>query len=167
MTTNGKQYSTKHPNPLDKEIGARIRTQRLVQGMSQEQLADAIGLTFQQVQKYEKGSNRCSGSRLHQIATALDTTAAFLVSGQKTYVAGGLSSDVFALLDRADALRLLRAFDRLVGKVRSSIVELVENVANATQPPSDRTRDERNPRGNRRPAKGQGSGIQLRNRPLG
>jgi transcriptional regulator with XRE-family HTH domain len=121
----------KPPNPVDKEIGARIRAQRLALRMSQEALGDAIGLTFQQVQKYEKGTNRCSGSRLHQIAGALKTTPAFLVSGQNSNDSGAMT-EVFALLDRADSLRLLRAFDTIKGTTRASIVDLVESIANAT-----------------------------------
>ncbi len=63
----------KATSQLDKEIGARVRLRRLQCGLSQEKLADALGLTFQQVQKYEKGANRITVSRLDQIARALDT----------------------------------------------------------------------------------------------
>ena len=62
---------TKQPNPIDKQIGQRVRTQRLMIGMSQEKLGDALGVTFQQIQKYEKGTNRIGSGRLHQIASVL------------------------------------------------------------------------------------------------
>ena len=63
----------KHIEPMDLHIGQQIKIARIARKMSQETLADAIGVTFQQVQKYEKGVNRVSGSRLHQIADALST----------------------------------------------------------------------------------------------
>lgn len=62
----------KTPNPFDKFVGQRVRMARLMKGMSQEKLGDAIGLTFQQVQKYEKGTNRIGSSRMKQIAEAID-----------------------------------------------------------------------------------------------
>ena len=58
----------KAPNPIDKHVGSRVRMRRMMLGMSQEKLGDALGLTFQQVQKYEKGTNRIGASRLQQIA---------------------------------------------------------------------------------------------------
>jgi transcriptional regulator with XRE-family HTH domain len=64
----------KGPQPVDVDVGARIRQARLVKGWSQGKLADACGITFQQIQKYEKGMNRIGASRLQQIADALDTT---------------------------------------------------------------------------------------------
>ena len=60
--------STKTPNPIDKHVGSRVRMRRIMLGMSQEKLGEALGLTFQQIQKYEKGTNRVGASRLQQIA---------------------------------------------------------------------------------------------------
>jgi len=60
--------STKNPNPIDKHVGSRLRMRRMMLGMSQEKLGEAFGLTFQQVQKYERGMNRMSASRLQQAA---------------------------------------------------------------------------------------------------
>lgn len=71
----------KQPNLTDVYVGQRIRAQRMVCGMSQEMLADQLGLTFQQVQKYEKGTNRVSASRLAQIAKALSTQASYFFEG--------------------------------------------------------------------------------------
>ena len=63
--------STKAPNPVDKYVGSRVRMRRIMLGMSQEKLGEALGLTFQQVQKYEKGTNRIGASRLQHIAQIL------------------------------------------------------------------------------------------------
>jgi transcriptional regulator with XRE-family HTH domain len=71
----------KDPNPIDKHVGSRVRMRRIMLAMSQEKLGDAIGLTFQQVQKYEKGTNRIGASRLQQIAGALQVPAAFFFEG--------------------------------------------------------------------------------------
>src|SRR5688572_2571155 len=71
----------KAPNPTDKHVGARVRMRRMMLGMSQEKLGDALGLTFQQVQKYEKGANRIGASRLQQIAHILQVPVAFFFEG--------------------------------------------------------------------------------------
>src|SRR3954467_12577098 len=72
---------TKTPNPIDKYVGSRVRMRRLMLGMSQEKLGEAFGLTFQQVQKYEKGMNRISASRLQQAAQILDVSVPFFFEG--------------------------------------------------------------------------------------
>src|SRR6185312_10394535 len=71
----------KAPNPTDKHVGARVRMRRMMLSMSQEKLGDALGLTFQQVQKYEKGANRIGASRLQQIAAILQVPVAFFFEG--------------------------------------------------------------------------------------
>ena len=71
----------KMPNPIDMHVGSRVRMRRILIGMSQEKLGDALGLTFQQVQKYEKGTNRIGASRLQQIAKALDVVPSFFFDG--------------------------------------------------------------------------------------
>ena len=73
--------STKAPNPVDKYVGSRVRMRRIMLGMSQEKLGEALGLTFQQVQKYEKGTNRVGASRLQQISEILQVPVSFLLSG--------------------------------------------------------------------------------------
>src|SRR5690242_12280701 len=70
--SSGRMASKGYPNPIDVHVGKRIRLRRTLLGISQTSLADAIGITFQQVQKYEKGSNRVSSSRLMDVAKALD-----------------------------------------------------------------------------------------------
>ena len=71
----------KAPNPTDKHVGSRVRMRRMMLGMSQEKLGDALGLTFQQVQKYEKGTNRIGASRLQQIAHILQVPVSFFFEG--------------------------------------------------------------------------------------
>src|SRR6476469_5772122 len=71
----------KTPNPVDKHVGSRVRMRRMMLGMSQEKLGDALGLTFQQVQKYEKGTNRIGASRLQQISNILQVPVSFFFEG--------------------------------------------------------------------------------------
>src|SRR6187455_1914404 len=71
----------KTPNPTDKHVGSRVRMRRMMLGMSQEKLGDALGLTFQQVQKYEKGTNRIGASRLQQISEVLQVPVSFFFEG--------------------------------------------------------------------------------------
>ena len=71
----------KAPNPIDKHVGSRVRMRRMMLAMSQEKLGDALGLTFQQVQKYEKGTNRIGASRLQQIANILQVPVSFFFEG--------------------------------------------------------------------------------------
>jgi len=124
------------PNPIDVYVGSRIRMQRMLVGLSQEKLGDALGLTFQQVQKYEKGTNRVGASRLHQISTVLGVKPAFFfdevtnASGARR--SGSLDptpnyvSDFFAT---AEGLALVKAFIRISSpKVRRAIVGLVEQI---------------------------------------
>src|ERR1700694_4083141 len=74
----------KTPNPIDIHVGSRVRMRRLMLGMSQTKLADALGLTFQQVQKYEKGTNRTGASRLYHMAHILQVPVAFFFEGAPT-----------------------------------------------------------------------------------
>jgi transcriptional regulator with XRE-family HTH domain len=127
-------------DPMDKEIGQRIRARRLMLSMSQEQLGEKIGVTFQQVQKYEKGDNRVSGSRLRKVAEVLNVRPAFFLDDVETEPIGddrgknrnanhngkGSSLELFALIDRADTVRLLRALKHVPAKQRAAIIELVE-----------------------------------------
>src|SRR5205807_10013477 len=71
----------KAPNPVDKHVGSRVRLRRMMLSMSQEKLGDALGLTFQQVQKYEKGANRIGASRLQQISHSLQVPVSFFFEG--------------------------------------------------------------------------------------
>ncbi len=129
--------STKAPNPVDKYVGSRVRMRRIMLGMSQEKLGEALGLTFQQVQKYEKGTNRVGASRIQQIAEILQVPVSFLFEGGPSGItnAAGISegpspSYVADFLATSEGLTLTRAFTRIAdAKLRRSIVELVEQIA--------------------------------------
>ena len=120
------------PEPVDKHVGSRVRMRRLMLGMSQGKLADAIDLTFQQVQKYEKGTNRMGSSRLHQIANVLQVPVTFFFEGapstsNKSSVQPEVISD---FLSTADGLALVRAFMKLSNEtLRRDIVRLVHTIA--------------------------------------
>ncbi len=102
----------KSPNPVDRHIGSRVRARRIMLGLSQEKLADALGLTFQQVQKYEKGVNRVGASRLLQIAGILDVSIDFFFEGVPGLRAGGFSGDsvMAEFLTIPESDRLVRSF---------------------------------------------------------
>lgn len=127
----------KAPNPIDKHVGARVRMRRMMLSMSQEKLGDALGLTFQQVQKYEKGTNRIGASRLQQISHTLQVPVSFLFEGAPTLP--GQVEDmreapspafVSDFLATSDGLALTKAFMRVKeSKLRRRIVDLVEEIA--------------------------------------
>jgi transcriptional regulator with XRE-family HTH domain len=129
----------KAPNPTDKHVGSRVRMRRMMLGMSQEKLGDALGLTFQQVQKYEKGTNRIGASRLQQIAHILQVQVSFFFEGAPAAITA-LKSDglgeapspayVSDFLATSDGLALTKAFMRIDdSKLRRRIVDLVEQIA--------------------------------------
>jgi transcriptional regulator with XRE-family HTH domain len=134
--------STKAPNPVDKYVGSRVRMRRIMLGMSQEKLGDALGLTFQQVQKYEKGTNRVGASRIQQISEILQVPVSFLFEGGPSGIAsaGGFGEGtspayISDFLATSEGLALTRAFTRITdAKLRRSIVELVEQIATREAP---------------------------------
>jgi transcriptional regulator with XRE-family HTH domain len=124
----------KSTTPVDTQIGARIRMRRMLVGISQTELGEKSGVTFQQIQKYEKGTNRVSVSRLHQIAQTLGVPVDFFYEG----LSGGGTNiienvpDVAALLGTADALDMLKAFTALQNRaVRRRLVALTEQLVAA------------------------------------
>jgi transcriptional regulator with XRE-family HTH domain len=125
---------TKDPKSItdvDARIGARIRARRIVLGMSQTELGRSSGVTFQQIQKYEKGTNRISVSRLHQIADTLDVPIGFFFEGVpgRNAVRKG-SADLAPLLAGPEAIALLKAFrDIADAKVRHGLVALAKQLA--------------------------------------
>jgi transcriptional regulator with XRE-family HTH domain len=129
--------STKAPNPIDKYVGSRVRMRRIMLGMSQEKLGEALGLTFQQIQKYEKGTNRVGASRIQQISEILQVPVSFLFEGGPTSTTGGdgfgegtSPAYVSDFLATSEGLALTRAFTRITdSKLRRSIVDLVEQIA--------------------------------------
>jgi transcriptional regulator with XRE-family HTH domain len=121
-------------NPIDGHVGSRVRMRRLMLKMSQATLADGLGLTFQQVQKYEKGTNRIGASRLQQISQILQVPVPFFFdrapgqSGATVEIAAS-ESYVNDFLATSDGLTLVRAYMRLPNpKLRRAIVHLVEQI---------------------------------------
>ena len=127
----------KVPNPVDKHVGSRVRMRRMMLGMSQEKLGDALGLTFQQVQKYEKGTNRIGASRLQQISQILQVQVSFFFEGAPVSPGQtpGLAEDaspeyMTSFLASSDGLNLVKAFTQIrSAKLRRRIVDLVEEMA--------------------------------------
>ncbi|MGC1355802.1 MAG: helix-turn-helix transcriptional regulator [Xanthobacteraceae bacterium] len=124
----------KSVNPTDQHVGARIRMQRMVHGFSQTELGEAVGVSFQQIQKYEKGTNRVSSSRLQQIAIALEVAPDFFFAETQAKKAGNSGSSETILIDEfissRDGIALSRAFGMISNvKIRRSIVLLVEQIA--------------------------------------
>jgi transcriptional regulator with XRE-family HTH domain len=124
--------SVKRPDPVDVEVGHRIRIERLSRGLSQTALANQLGVTFQQVQKYEKGVNRVGAGRLTKIAEVLGVPVGSFFSG-KELRGDGQEKDGEAsplkLLTVSGAFRLLRAYAEIEDtNLRRSIVDLVEQI---------------------------------------
>ena len=125
---SGRQKSDK-PNPIDVQVGSRVRLRRNMLGLSQEKLGTAIGLTFQQVQKYERGANRIGASRLHELSRVLDVPVSFFFDGATgPKVAAGNVNEALGLIRTAGALRLVRAFEHMPAEARGHFLALVELV---------------------------------------
>jgi transcriptional regulator with XRE-family HTH domain len=126
--------SVKRPDPVDIEVGHRIRIERLARGLSQTALANQLGVTFQQVQKYEKGVNRVGAGRLTKIAEVLGIEVGTFFSGKEVLEGeqskeGGQSSPL-KLLTVSGAFRLLRAYGDIEdSNLRRAIVDLVEQIS--------------------------------------
>jgi transcriptional regulator with XRE-family HTH domain len=119
-------------NLVDKHVGSRVRMRRMMLGMSQEALGGALGLTFQQVQKYEKGVNRVSASRLQHISQILQVPVPFFFEGAPGGAEGapGVPTYVNEFLATSDGVALTKAFTRIGdAKLRRLIVHLVEDCA--------------------------------------
>jgi transcriptional regulator with XRE-family HTH domain len=134
--------SAKVPNPIDAYVGSRVRMRRLMLGMSQERLAEQIGVTFQQVQKYEKGTNRIGASRLQAIAGVLAVPVAFFFQQDNTQPLtteglGAISGleDLSEFLTSKEGLSLNKAFMKINDpNVRQSVLTLIKSLANASEP---------------------------------
>jgi transcriptional regulator with XRE-family HTH domain len=143
------------PNPIDIHVGKRLRLRRTLLGMSQERLGELLGLTFQQVQKYERGANRIGSSRLFELGRILDVPVSFFFDDLPEAMAGlavgyagqGLAEaaagfehqDEALPLDRRETLELVRAYYRIPDPaVRRRLFELAKALANlAERPPTD------------------------------
>ena len=130
----------KVPNPIDKHVGSRVRMRRMLLGFSQEKLGEALGVTFQLVQKYEKGVNRIGASRLQDIAKILEAPPSFFFEGAPAAGAeapGGFAeadsaSYVVDFLSTVEGLQLNKAFATIKdAKVRRRLVDLVVAIAAA------------------------------------
>ncbi len=121
------------PDPLDAKVGAKIRVLRVSRGLSQTDLADEIGVTFQQVQKYEKGANRVGASRLSQIANVLGVSVGELFEQQQSRHRAGDSDTPFKLLVEPGAVRVLKAYVQTTDpRLRRAIVNLIEGIASSS-----------------------------------
>ena len=126
------------PNPIDIHVGSRVRLRRTLLGMSQEKLGEAIGLTFQQVQKYERGANRIGASRLFELSRVLDVPVSFFFDDMNAETSGGRVPGMSEAtpdfdskdLSKREILELARAFDRIKDeKVRKSVLELTNSLS--------------------------------------
>ena len=128
--------ATKVPNPVDKHVGNRVRMRRHMLGMSQGKLADKLGITFQQVQKYEKGTNRISASRLQAMCRILGVSVPYFFEGAPQI--GGrigktaespMPTYVSDFLANSNGLKLAKAFAQISNaKLRRSLVQLVQEI---------------------------------------
>ncbi len=126
----------KTPNPIDKHVGSRVRMRRMMLDMSQTTLGDALGITFQQVQKYEKGTNRISASRLQQVCHTLQVPVSFFFEEAPQVLAEPISTERQPSHERftdfmatREGLTLAKAFMRITNaQLRRRIVNLVEEI---------------------------------------
>jgi transcriptional regulator with XRE-family HTH domain len=128
----------KMPNPIDVHVGSRLRMRRMLVGMSQEKLGESLDLTFQQIQKYEKGSNRISASRLYDMSRILDVPVQFFfddmvrsdaASRGKADKPSG-SFEMIEFLSSPDGAQLVRTFSEIDSpEVRRNILDLVKSVS--------------------------------------
>lgn len=136
---------TAMPHRVDRHVGRRLRMRRLLLGMSQERLGELLGLTFQQIQKYERGTNRLGASRLFEAAVVLDVDVGFFfadIDAPAAPAAAGLAEDraTYAAApapfggDRRDTLELVRAFERIEdAELRRRVLDLAKAIGNHEQ----------------------------------
>ena len=140
----GDEKGSRRPNPIDVHVGSRVRFRRMLLGMSQEKLGEKLGLTFQQVQKYEKGINRIGASRLFDLAQVLGVSVQFFYeeapsqeghsSPPQGFAENPDEHSIVEFLRSRDGLELNRAFVRISDvKARRAIVDLVRSLANDSQ----------------------------------
>ena len=148
--SSGRMASLGYPNPVDVHVGNRMRQRRTLLGMSQEKLGEALGLTFQQVQKYERGANRIGSSRLFELGQILDVPVSFFFDdmpgsagmsphGSGAAMGAGLAEEGATFehdlddglsLDKRETLELIRAYYRVTDpKQRRKIYELIKSMA--------------------------------------
>ena len=131
-----KLDNARRPDPIDSYVGTRLRLRRKMLNLSQERLAERLGITFQRVQKYEKGTNRVGASRLYQLARVLEVPVAFFFPEPAEQQApAGMSEDigpdyVMDFLSSSEGIELNRAFAQIRdSKVRRRVIDLVRSIA--------------------------------------
>ena len=132
-----RMANKKQPNPIDIHVGSRVRLRRMMLGMSQEKLGDQLGITFQQIQKYEKGTNRIGASRLQNIARVLSVPVSFFFEdapGGPSETPGvaepAATNYVVDFLSSSEGIQLNKAFVRINdAKLRRKIIDLVRAMA--------------------------------------
>lgn len=133
--TGDKHVRARRADTRDAEVGRRVRSRRLECRLSQTELADQIGVTFQQVQKYEKGVNRIGAGRLERISEALEVPISFFfgANGRLTVGKGPDMSEpsVFGMMQTSGSVRIVKAFHKIKSrKMRQLLVEMAEEAAN-------------------------------------
>jgi transcriptional regulator with XRE-family HTH domain len=130
--------SKKQPNPIDIHVGSRVRLRRMMLGMSQEKLGENLGITFQQIQKYEKGTNRIGASRLQHIARVLSMPVSYFFEGAPGLATAGAMDGLAELpatnyvvdfLSTSEGIQLNKAFVRIKdAKLRRRVIDLVRAI---------------------------------------
>jgi transcriptional regulator with XRE-family HTH domain len=154
-STEGREPRESRPSPIDVHVGGRIRLRRTLLGMSQERLGEALGLTFQQIQKYERGVNRVGASRLFDLSRVLDVPISFFFDDMPEPLAreyGGAAvrravgfaepQESFEddALHRRETLELVRAYYRITDQgVRKRVFDLIKSLAPGVDPTSPQT----------------------------
>jgi len=133
---NKSQHAPRSPNPVDIHVGTRVRFRRQLLKMSQEKLGDQLGVTFQQVQKYERGANRVGASRLWRIAQVMDVPVSFFYEGlgeempTTEFAEGDQTPIVYDFINSTDGVSLAMAVSNIKNKgVRRQILELARSLA--------------------------------------
>ena len=125
----------KQANPIDAQVGNRVRLRRMLIGMSQERLGELLGLTFQQVQKYEKGVNRIGAGRLFEVSRILGVPIDYFYEGVNSQLAGGVAENeasppVMEFVSSGEGLQLSLAFMKIKDpKLRKRVLDLVKQMA--------------------------------------
>ncbi|HWT30835.1 MAG TPA: helix-turn-helix transcriptional regulator [Propylenella sp.] len=134
-----KEAAGKRPNPIDIYVGSRVRLRRKMLGISQEKLGQKLGITFQQIQKYEKGTNRIGASRLKAMSEALEVPVSYFFPENSAAEGAGLQEESVAFMmefmSSGEGLDLGRAFAQIRNaRIRRKVIELVRALASESTP---------------------------------